>query len=588
MTIINDILDFSKIEAGRLEIEAVDFALWDMVGDTMKSLALRAHSKGLELAYHIDQEIPEMLVGDPIRLRQIIINLVGNAIKFTERGEVLVDVSCVAQNEGGLRLRFSVTDTGIGVSPDKQRLIFDAFSQADNSITRRFGGTGLGLSISSRLVSLMGGELELQSEEEHGSTFSFALWFARSEFRAAPSIHVQPDLLRNKDVLIVDDNATNRRILEEMVRSWGMHPLLAFSASDALQQLHQRANSGKPIPLLLTDVHMPEMDGLTLVEQIRGISQYSHLPVIVLSSGDRRIESDRCTRLAVKAHLTKPVKQSELLTAIEDALSPVRPAIDPHSKETATIVSEIAPLRVLLAEDGFTNQKLATALLTKWGHQVTVASNGREAVQAYQSRTFDLVLMDVQMPEMDGFEATAAIRALEKNTNRHIPIVAMTARAMQGDREHCLAAGMDGYVAKPIRQRDLYQEIVRFFAATALVAPPPLVVDWLAVLMEVENDREVLAELIHIFLEESSRLLAEMARGVQTADAQVVRHEAHKLKSSLQIFGARSLVELAERIEAQGRSGQLQGIGTAMETLQSQMKELRKALLAYLADPLKE
>ncbi len=583
MTIINDILDFSKIESGKIAIEAIDFAIWDLLGDTMKSLSLRAHSKGLELAYQISQEIPEMLVGDPIRLRQILINLVGNAIKFTEQGEVVVNVSCTEQNENGVELQFAISDTGMGIPSDKQTLIFDAFSQADSSITRRFGGTGLGLAISSRLASLMGGELVVHSEVGRGSTFSFSLWFARSQIQADSSIHVQPDLLRDKVVMIVDDNATNRRILDEMVRSWGMIPLLAFSAADALQQLHQRASAGKPVPLLLTDVHMPEMDGLSLVEQLRGIQQYAQLPVIVLSSGDFRVEAERSARLAVAAHLTKPVRQSELLTSIENALSNGHETHDRLAGKSETPPAQMTPLKILLAEDGLTNQKLATALLHKWGHQVTVASNGREALHAYQSQPFDLVLMDVQMPEMDGLEATAAIRALEEGTPKHIPIVAMTARAMKGDRERCLNAGMDGYVAKPIRQRDLYQAIAAHFAPTAPGPAAPLTVDWPSVLMEVENDRQILTELIQMFLAEGPRLMAELIRGVQNADALVVRREAHTLKSSLQIFGAGETVELAEKIEALGRSGDLHGIAIPLEALKLQMEELRKALESYLA-----
>ena len=467
MTIINDILDFSKIEAGKVDIEVIDFALWNVVGDTMRSLAFRAHSKGLEFAYHITQDIPEKIMGDPVRLRQVIVNLVGNAIKFTEQGEILLDISCIQQKTKGVCLRFAVTDTGMGISADKQQLIFDAFSQADTTTTRRFGGTGLGLAISSRLVSLMGGTLEVKSEVGHGSTFSFELWFSLSNSPGVPGIHVRPARLLGIEALIVDDNATNRRILEEMVRSWGMQPLLASLASEALQLLHQRVSAGKKIPLLLTDVHMPDMDGLMLVDQIRRTSSLSDMQIIVLSSGDRMSEVERCKQLAVASYLAKPILQSELLTAIEDALALGQHVSIQTAEKPEDPIRQVTPLRILLAEDGLINQKLAVTLLEKWGHHVTIANDGQAAVHAYERQPFDLILMDVQMPDMDGFEATACIRTMEQNSSRHIPIIAMTARAMKGDRERCLESGMDGYVSKPIRQRDLYQAIAPYFVASS-------------------------------------------------------------------------------------------------------------------------
>ena len=463
LAIINEILDFSKIEAGKMILDLVDFDLGDVVGDSVKSLALRAHSKGLELAYQIGHDIPETLVGDPVRLRQILVNLVGNAIKFTERGEILVAISIMDQNKSGVQLRFAVTDTGIGIATEKQKLIFDAFTQADSSTTRRFGGTGLGLAISSRLVSLFGGELELQSEQGKGSTFSFTVWLARSAQVKVSSAHRRPVLLRGTRVLIVDDNATNRHIVQEMVRSWGMIPFVAASAAEALQQLDQPSHS---ISLLLTDMHMPEMDGMMLVKQIRQNPNQVDLRIIVLTSGDPSSSSDHWETLGVASRLMKPVKQSELLTAIENALTLGKRNPERSDEKPIEVLPQIPSLRILLAEDGLTNQKLAVALLKKWGHVVTVANNGREAVQAYECQTFDLVLMDVQMPEMDGLEATACIRALESKLARRTPIIAMTARAMKGDREQCLEAGMDGYVSKPVRQHELSQAIAAYFTQT--------------------------------------------------------------------------------------------------------------------------
>lgn len=463
LAIINEILDFSKIEAGKMKLELIDFDLRDVVGDAAKSLALRAHDKNLELVYHIGQDIPELLVGDPVRLRQIIVNLVGNAIKFTERGEILIDVSSVDQSENGVRLRFTVRDTGIGIEPDKQKLIFEAFTQSDTSTTRRFGGTGLGLAISSRLVTLFGGALELQSELGKGSTFSFTIWLATSNRSRAKSVRIPPVLLDGTKVLIVDDNSTNRYIVQEMVRGWGMIPSTAASGSEALEMLTQLAAKGDSVSLLLTDMHMPDLDGMMLVEQIRHDLQLAHLRIIVLTSGDSSYSADRWEKLGVRTRLMKPVKQSELLSAIENELSLNQQLLDRANEKPTADLPQIPPLRILLAEDGLTNQKLAMALLKKWGHDVTLAKDGKEAVLAYEGQKFDLVLMDVQMPEMDGLEATARIRAIESKMASRTPIIAMTARAMKGDRELCLQSGMDGYVSKPVRQQELYQAIAEYF-----------------------------------------------------------------------------------------------------------------------------
>jgi PAS domain S-box-containing protein len=461
LAIINEILDFSKIEAGKMKLESVDFDLRDLVGDAAKSLAVRAHNKDLELVYRISQEIPDLLVGDPVRLRQIIVNLLGNAIKFTEQGEILIDVSSVEQNENGVRLKFAVRDTGIGIEPDKQKLVFEAFTQSDTSTTRRFGGTGLGLAISSRLVTLFGSELELQSEVGKGSTFSFTILLPISKNAPATRVRVPADLLHATKVMIVDDNSTNRFILQEMVRGWGMIPLIAASGHDALEQLKLLATKDEFVPFVITDMHMPDMDGMMLVEHIRLDPQLARLSVIVLTSGDPTYNADHWETLGVATRLMKPVKQSELLSAIENVLSvdsQTHPRVEVKSIED---LPPVPPLRILLAEDGLTNQKLAMALLNKWGHNVTLAQDGREAVGVYQQQEFDLILMDVQMPEMDGLEATSHIRAMETKLGRRVPIIAMTARAMKGDRELCLDAGMDGYVSKPVRQRELYEAIAK-------------------------------------------------------------------------------------------------------------------------------
>lgn len=460
--IINEILDFSKIEAGKVELEQTEFTLRELLGDTMKSLAFRAARKHLELAYHVQPDVPEYLLGDAARLRQVVLNLVGNAVKFTDAGEVVVRVVSRPSSDGQVELQCDVSDTGIGISADKQGTIFEAFTQADGSTTRRFGGTGLGLSICVRLLELMGGRIWVESEVGRGSTFHFTARFGIGSAASQATATIAADSLRQVPVLIVDDNATNRMILEETVRHWDMDTLLAASGSEALERFDQRQRSARPIRLLLTDVHMPEVDGYTLCEEIRRRPGGAELAMIVLTSGDRRGDTERAQRLGLAAQLIKPVKSSELRQVIGTALAAAPPGGRPangHRRATRVTVQPTRPLRVLLAEDSLLNQKLAVGLLTKWGHTVTVANNGLEAVSAAAQQPFDLVLMDIMMPEMNGFEATEAIRRQERERGERVPIVALTAHALKGDRERCLAAGMDAYVSKPIRQDELYEAI---------------------------------------------------------------------------------------------------------------------------------
>jgi PAS domain S-box-containing protein len=467
--IINEILDFSKIEAGKVELEAAEFSVREVLGDTMKSLAFRAARKNLELAYHVPAEVPECLAGDAARLRQIVLNLVGNAIKFTDFGEVVVRVSCRPRGEGQVELQCDVSDTGIGIPADKQAAIFEAFTQADGSTTRRFGGTGLGLSICVRLLELMGGRIWVESELGRGSTFHFTAQFGIGSVAGPAAPSIAPEILRRVPVLIVDDNATNRLIIEETVRHWDMEPLLASSGREALELLDGRPPWERPIRLLLTDVHMPEMDGYMLCEQIRRRPDGAGMAIIALTSGGRHADAEFAQRLGLAAQLIKPVKPSELRQVIGAILAAASGGIRPAGvarRPPPVAAKPSQPLRILLAEDSPLNQKLAIGLLTKWGHTVTVANNGREAVSAAAQQTFDLVLMDIQMPEMNGLEATEAIRRQESQRGGRLPILALTARALKGDRERCLEAGMDGYVSKPIRQDELYRAILA-------CCPPP-------------------------------------------------------------------------------------------------------------------
>jgi PAS domain S-box-containing protein len=458
LAIINDILDFSKIESGKLDLEQTEFRLRDRVGDVMKSLALRAHAKRLELAWRICPDVPDKLRGDPLRLGQIILNLVGNAVKFTNAGEVVLQVSCESRTKSAAELCFSVRDTGIGIPKDKLGVIFEAFTQADASTTRNHGGTGLGLAICSRLVELMGGRLWAESTVGVGSVFSFVVTLPLATVAPGDPRRVPATLPEGTRVLIVDDNATNRLILEELTRQWGMHSEPVASAKDAIDKLRHAHQAGAAVPLVLTDIQMPQVDGFTLTEWIRRDPDLADTRVIVLTSGARPEDMKRCEELRIARHLLKPVKSSELFEAIGTTLGVMAAEVAGESADGARheLDRTLPHLRLLLAEDTLLNQRLLIGLMQKFGHTITVANNGKEAVAALESHPFDVVLMDVEMPEMDGFEATAVIRAKEKTTGQHVPIIAMTAHAMKGDRERCLEAGMDDYLSKPIRTDQLF------------------------------------------------------------------------------------------------------------------------------------
>jgi two-component system sensor histidine kinase/response regulator len=457
VAIINDILDFSKIEAGKLAFDVREFDLTETVAESTRTMALRAHQKGLELAYQVDPDIPQFLMGDAHRIKQVLINLVGNAIKFTEKGEVILRVVTEESTPAEVQLRFAVSDTGIGIPAEKRQLIFEAFSQADASTTRKYGGTGLGLAISSRIVELMGGRIWVDSNPGQGSTFYFTARLQVAAHGMEPAETVQPDLA-GVGVLVVDDNAGNRMILEEALKTWGLKAGGAASASEALRELHEAARQGRPYQLVMADGRMPGTDGFDLVREMRRSPELAAATVMMLTSDDYYSSVRRCSQLGITAHLIKPVRLCELLAVIRQTVSPVEyEAQRPHQDEKLPS----SQFRVLLAEDNLVNQRLAVRMLEKIGHQVVVAQTGLEALNSIQSEKFDLVLMDVQMPEMDGFAATREIRRREQGGQEHLPVIAMTAHAMKGDRESCLEAGMDDYLAKPINREELQQAIER-------------------------------------------------------------------------------------------------------------------------------
>jgi signal transduction histidine kinase/DNA-binding response OmpR family regulator/HPt (histidine-containing phosphotransfer) domain-containing protein len=600
LELLHDILDFSKIEAGRLELERSDFELRDLLGDTMQTLGIRAHARGLELALQIRPDVPDFLTGDAHRLRQIVVNLVGNALKFTEQGEVTMLVETVDRRDGEVRLRFIVRDTGVGIPLVAQSHIFKAFAQADSSTTRRFGGSGLGLAITSQLVAMMGGEIRVQSDEGKGSTFIFTAVFGE------PSDHppLAVPALEHLRVLAVDDNSTNRHLLNELFRSWGMEVELADSALAALKVLGESARIGRPFALVVTDMMMPGMDGFGLVERMRKDPALWKIPIIMLTSSDRSEDLAHCERLGVGAHLAKPVKQSRLMDAIVTVLGR---KTRPREKAPVTGVPAQRPLRILLAEDNAVNQRLAVLNLESWGHTVTVAQDGREAVEALEAQPFDLVLMDSQMPRMSGFEATAEIRRREGAGRKRVPIIAMTANVMKGYREECLAAGMDGYVAKPFRRQELVKEIAAVvpdliresrddIPATSPQttkgrgSPGPreatggAIFDSGALLESLGGNREAMAEMIRLCLEEDApRLLANLRDGLETQDWSAIEHAAHGIKGLVGEFRAPAAVAAAKQLEEAGRGHETEMIPSAAHELFEEFERLSAALRRYLA-----
>jgi two-component system, sensor histidine kinase and response regulator len=581
--IINDILDFSKIEAGKLALDVAPFRLGDAVAETAAALALRAHEKGLELTVDIAPDVPEMVAGDLGRLRQVVVNLVGNAIKFTREGEVAVRVAVAAATPEEVTVRLSVADTGIGIAAEQQSAIFEAFAQADASTTREYGGTGLGLAISARLAALMGGRIGVESAPGRGSTFHLTATFGRHAGGADDRPAGAPAALAGLAVLVVDDNETNRRILERTVATWGMRATGAADARDALAALERAADAGTPFSVILLDAQMPEVDGFALAERVRVNPRLAGATIMMLSSAQQRDDVARCRALGIARYLVKPVARASLLGALLDALlaSVGAPTLAPVPAAGDAVpggaVAAEPRLRILLAEDNGVNQKLAVALLEKRGHAVTAVANGRLAVAAWERARghapFDVVLMDVQMPEMGGLEATAAIRAREAETGlTRTPIIAVTARVMTGDLEACLAAGMDAYLTKPLRPQALFATLASMRPLTdrplsdrPTTADGVPAIDRAALLATVGGSRPLLEELVALFRVQAPELLAEIEAAIARRNAPALQREAHTLKGSLITFGAGRAVGAARTLEALGAVGDLTDPGATTE-----------------------
>jgi two-component system, sensor histidine kinase and response regulator len=580
--ILNDLLDFSKIEAGKLELDPADFSLRATLGDTLRTMAMRGHKKGLELAVHVQPDLPDALIGDASRLQQIVLNLVGNAIKFTEEGEVVVGVEAVdeAALDGEIRLRFVVRDTGIGIPMDKQETIFRAFEQEDSSTTRRYGGTGLGLTIASRLANLMHGTITLESEPGRGSTFAFTALFGLQPRPPDPVANRPPVLLHDLPVLIVDDNATNRQILENWLRGWQMKPVVRGDALAALDAIWRSAASGRPFPLVLLDARMPDTDGLTLAATIRERVELAATRIILLTSGDFSGDLARFRELGIDAHLLKPVQQHDLLDTIYrvmgraegDAFSAAWPA--PAQETTRAPAPATGSLHILVAEDNEFNAQLVEQLFLRRGHSVQLASNGREALGLAQDRIFDLLLLDVHMPEMDGFQVVSAIRERERASGRHLPVIALTARSRKQDRERCLAAGMDDFLSKPIRAADLWAAIERVVRPRA---PRERVGEGLLdprILWEVcGGDAGVLDKICAAFRSRAPDHLAAAKDALRQRDSSGLCQAANKLSGMLAAFSDVA-AGVASDLEEHAARGQLDEARPLAHRLEAMADEL--------------
>jgi two-component system sensor histidine kinase/response regulator len=595
LSILNDLLDFSKIEAGKLELDPADFSLRVALGDTLRTLAMRAHKKGLELVSHVQPDVPDALVGDAGRLRQVLLNLVGNAIKFTQEGEVVVraEVAGDAVLEV-VRVRFVVSDTGIGIPSEKQEKIFRAFEQEDTSTTRKYGGTGLGLTIAARLVALMGGTITVESEPGRGSTFAFTAQFERQPHPPEPVAARSPVLLYNLPVLIIDDNATNCHILEEWLRSWQMEPVAVGDGAAAMDTLWDAVARGRSFPLVLLDARMPDTDGLVLAAKIRRRPELSATRIILLTSGDMPSNLARLRELRIDAHLLKPAQQDELLETIYQVMNRVRGSAPsaaqsaPVEKHLPETVPAVPPLNILVAEDNDFNAQLLEQLLIRRGHRVRLASDGRKALSLAEKGTFDLLLLDVHMPELDGFQVIQAIREKEQSAGGHFHVIALTARSRKEDRERCLAAGMDDFLSKPIQAPDLWAAIDRVVGARpASDSTEPGLLDPCVLLAACGGDAVILKNICQAFRSRLPDHLAAVQDALREGKAPELREAAHKLCGMVAAFST-AAGGLASDVEDHAAQGRLENARPLVEQFETMAQELLRAVAELSLETLRQ
>jgi len=583
LAVISDILDFSKIEAGKLELEDSAFDLPEFLGESLRVMAVKAHEKGLELAYRVAPDAPRRVVGDPARLRQIIFNLVGNAIKFTEKGEVVVSVETTRPSSSHAELLIAVKDTGIGIPAEKRETIFDPFAQADGSTSRRYGGTGLGLSVSAQLVALMGGRLWVESTPGKGSAFCFTIRFGLPAEADTAQVSAGELLVQGLRILVVDDNGSSRQILQEMLESWKMFPVPVPAAEDGKKLISQRIKTGIPFDLVLLDCDDPGKNGPELAQWIETVTKGRTGVILMIKQSRLRYEQSAFPA-CIKKTVVKPVRPSDLLEA-------VMAAVGISSQEPETLMPDVsqAPvqgrsLNVLVAEDLPFNQKFILRLLERWGHRASLAENGRQAVAAAAGNTFDLILMDVQMPEVDGLEATRQIRGQEKDA--HVPIVAMTAHALKGDRERCLAAGMDDYVSKPIAADKLQSVIHRLCSSQVIAGSPPEPataqdppdLNAKTLMAAFDNDVQLLIDVAGLFMADAPGQVAAMVQAVADQDGQALMAAAHNLKGMLRSFQADGPAQAALSLEQMGKDGRFEGAHALIESLENDLQQLNRVL----------
>jgi CheY-like chemotaxis protein/anti-sigma regulatory factor (Ser/Thr protein kinase) len=589
LEIINDILDFSKIEAGRIDLDHVEFDLRRAVREVLGSFAEAAHAKGLELLCLIRHDVPSALVGDPGRLRQVLTNLVGNAVKFTEKGEVVLRVTLDESTDDAATVRFEVRDTGIGIDEELKPRLFQSFVQADGSASRRYGGTGLGLAISRRLVGLMGGSIDVESRPGHGSTFFFTVRLARqAEAVASPLPSAR---LAGRRVLVVDDNATNRQILRHQLGYWGLRVTAVESGPRGLAVLQQAAAAGAAYDLAILDMKMPEMDGLALARAIKQEGALAGVRLVLLTSFGQRGHGAEATKIGIAAYLTKPVDEADLYDCLVEVLDDTRAGRAPHLVTRHSLREQRPPVaaHILVAEDNEVNQKVAAKILEKLGYRVELAENGKEALAACGRRRYDAVLMDGQMPGMDGYEATRRIRERETKGGRRVPIVAMTASAMKGDREKCLEAGMDDYITKPVTPEKLEAVLKKWVGtatspaerAAAAAAPPAEQLDETVIqsLMSVDDDGSLMEEIVATFLRIAPARLTAIKKAAR-GNAALLEREAHSFLGSCGNIGASRMAEICARLEVLGRSGSTEGAAALARTLEEELATVRPELEA--------